>query len=66
MTTATIHTATAPSASAGESRQQHIPPGAKPGGVWMKQRYVGKKTGAASVAGFLVLFIPGLLFLCFP
>uniref|UniRef100_A0A7R9Z304 Uncharacterized protein n=1 Tax=Pseudictyota dubia TaxID=2749911 RepID=A0A7R9Z304_9STRA len=61
--TTTTYTIPAP---AGKSRQQYIPPGAKPGGVWMKQRYVGPKTGAATLAGCFVFFIPGLLFLCFP
>eukprot|EP00566_Odontella_aurita_P027172 CAMPEP_0113550118 /NCGR_PEP_ID=MMETSP0015_2-20120614/13808_1 /TAXON_ID=2838 /ORGANISM="Odontella" /LENGTH=163 /DNA_ID=CAMNT_0000450897 /DNA_START=248 /DNA_END=739 /DNA_ORIENTATION=- /assembly_acc=CAM_ASM_000160 len=50
-----------------QQQQQRVPPGAEPGGVWMKQRYVGPKTGAATGGRVASRSsFPGLLFLCFP
>eukprot|EP00568_Trieres_chinensis_P011429 CAMPEP_0183308232 /NCGR_PEP_ID=MMETSP0160_2-20130417/20555_1 /TAXON_ID=2839 ORGANISM="Odontella Sinensis, Strain Grunow 1884" /NCGR_SAMPLE_ID=MMETSP0160_2 /ASSEMBLY_ACC=CAM_ASM_000250 /LENGTH=137 /DNA_ID=CAMNT_0025472021 /DNA_START=81 /DNA_END=494 /DNA_ORIENTATION=+ len=48
------------------TQRQSIPPGARPGGEWLKQKYVGSKTGAAACAGFLLFCLPGLFLLCFP
>lgn len=45
---------------------QIIPPGAKPGGVWMSQNYVGPITGGATCACVLLVFLPGVFMLCFP
>lgn len=45
---------------------QIIPPGAKPGGVWMSQHYVGPITGGATCACVLLVFLPGVFMLCFP
>jgi len=46
--------------------QNVIPPGAKPGGVWMSQNYVGPITGGTTCACVLLVFLPGLFMLCFP
>ena len=43
-----------------------IPPGAQPGGIWMSQNYVGPMTGGATCACVLLVFLPGVLMLCFP
>uniref|UniRef100_A0A7S0AUA5 Uncharacterized protein n=1 Tax=Minutocellus polymorphus TaxID=265543 RepID=A0A7S0AUA5_9STRA len=45
---------------------QSIPPGAKPGGTWMSQHYVGPITGGATCACVLLVFLPGVFMLCFP
>lgn len=45
---------------------QSIPPGARPGGSWMSQQYVGPVTGGATCACVLFAFLPGLFMLCFP
>lgn len=50
-TTATIHTPP--------------PPNAPPGGVWGQQHFRGRWTTAATVGGFLVAHLPGLLLLFF-
>lgn len=62
-TTYTIPADAAPSAPSATT--QVIPPGAKPGGVWMSQHYRGPITGGATCAGVLIFCLPGLLMLCF-